>query len=120
VQDAVFSELKRHFKPEFLNRIDEIIVFNGMTEEMLSGIVDILLSEVTQMLAKKNITISYDISLKKILLKEGFDRQYGARPLKRAITRLVINPLSVKLLAGEITEGSLIKLGEKNGQLDVL
>ncbi len=117
VQDAVLSELKRHFKPEFLNRIDEIIVFNGMTEQMLLGIVDILLSEVTEMLVKKNITVSYDINLKKALLKEGFDPQYGARPLKRAITRLVVNPLSVKLLAGKIVDGAEIKLGIKNGEL---
>lgn len=117
MQDAVLSELKRHFKPEFLNRIDEIIVFNGMTEQMLLGIVDILLSEVTEMLVKKNITVSYDINLKKALLKEGFDPQYGARPLKRAITRLVVNPLSVKLLAGKIVDGAEIKLGIKNGEL---
>ena len=70
VESAVMGELKRHFKPEFLNRIDEIIIFHGMTEEMLSGIVDILLSEVTEMLEKKYITVTYSNALKQALLRE--------------------------------------------------
>jgi ATP-dependent Clp protease ATP-binding subunit ClpC len=107
------NELKRHFKPEFLNRIDETIIFNGMTEQMLSGIVDIMLAEVIEILKKKNVTVIFEKSLKEILLKEGFDPQYGARPLKRGITRVVMNPLSNKMLAGEITEGMMVSLGIK-------
>jgi ATP-dependent Clp protease ATP-binding subunit ClpA len=70
------NELKRHFKPEFLNRIDETIIFNGMSEQMLSGIVDILLLEVSEILKKKNITVNFEKSLKEQLLKQGFDQQY--------------------------------------------
>jgi ATP-dependent Clp protease ATP-binding subunit ClpC len=70
VELAVMNELKRHFKPEFLNRIDETIIFHGMTKEMLSGIVDILLGEVTETLEKKNISVDFDVSLKEALLTE--------------------------------------------------
>jgi len=102
VEDAVRNELKRHFKPEFLNRIDEIVVFHGMSKEMLSGIIEILLDEVRELLQKKNISVEFDASLKEALLTEGYDPQFGARPLKRAITKLIINPLSEKMLAGEL------------------
>jgi len=102
VEDAVRNELKRHFKPEFLNRIDEIVVFHGMSKEMLSGIIEILLDEVRELLQKKNISVEFDALLKEALLTEGYDPQFGARPLKRAITKLIINPLSEKMLAGEL------------------
>jgi ATP-dependent Clp protease ATP-binding subunit ClpA len=84
-----------------------------MTKEMLEGIVEILLDEVREMLEKKNVTVTFGDSLKESLLKEGFDSQYGARPLKRAITRLVVNPLSTKMLSGEVEEGSEIRLDMK-------
>lgn len=92
-------ELKNHFRPEFLNRIDDIIVYNALSESVLSGIIDILLQDVTNLLEDKHIHVSYSENLKKELLKVGYDREFGARPLKRTITRLVINPLSTKILS---------------------
>ncbi|PJC56973.1 type VI secretion system ATPase TssH, partial [Candidatus Gracilibacteria bacterium CG_4_9_14_0_2_um_filter_38_7] len=119
VQKTIMSELKNHFRPEFLNRIDDIVVYNPLSEEVLSGIVEILLQDVTNLLAEKHITVSYDASLKKELIATGYDREFGARPLKRAITRMVINPLSTKILSGELMDGMSVKLSMKEGELKI-
>lgn len=113
------GELKNYFRPEFLNRIDDIVVYNPLSESVLSGIVDILLQDVTGLLAEKHITVSYDASVQKELIATGYDREFGARPLKRAITRVVINPLSTKILSGELVEGMNVKLNIKDGELVV-
>ncbi len=113
------GELKKYFRPEFLNRIDDIVVYNPLSESVLSGIVDILLQDVTNLLAEKHITISYDVSLKTELITTGYDREFGARPLKRAITRMVINPLSTRILSGELTDGMMVKLSMKDGELKI-
>lgn len=114
---SIMGELKNHFRPEFLNRIDDIVVYNPLSESVLGGIVDILLQDVTNLLAEKHIMVTYDASLKKELITTGYDREFGARPLKRAITRMVINPLSTKILSGELTEGMDVKLRMKDGGL---
>lgn len=114
---GIMSELKNYFRPEFLNRIDDIVVYNPLSEGVLSGIIDILLQDVTRLLAEKHITVTYDESLKNSLIATGYDREFGARPLKRAITRMVINPLSTMILSGELTEGMSIKLGIQNDKL---
>jgi len=116
---GIMSELKWFFRPEFLNRIDDIVVYNPLSEAILSGIVDILLRDVTALLAEKHITVQYDESLKKELLLEWYEQEFWARPLKRAITRLVINPLSTLVLSGEIGEWSDITLATKEGRLIV-
>ena len=100
----IMSELKNHFRPEFLNRIDDIVVYDPLSESVLAGIIDILLQDVTKLLAEKHITVTYDESLKKELIATGYDREFGARPLKRAITRMIINPLSTKILGGELLD----------------
>jgi len=117
LQKTIMNELKNHFRPEFLNRIDDIVVYNPLSEKVLSGIVDILLQDVTDLLTEKHITVSYDASLKKELIATGYDREFGARPLKRAITRMVINPLSTKILSGELVDGMSVKLSMKEGKL---
>lgn len=111
------SHLRNHFRPEFLNRIDDIVVYNPLSESVLSGIVEILLQDVTKLLAEKHITVTYDESLKHELIVTGYDPEFGARPLKRAITRMVINPLSTKILSGELVEGDGVKLSMKDGKL---
>lgn len=115
----IMNELKNHFRPEFLNRIDDIVVYNPLSEAVLEGIVDILLQDVTNLLAEKHITVTYGASLKKALIATGYDREFGARPLKRAITRMVVNPLSTKILSGELVEGESVELGVKDGELEV-
>lgn len=116
---GIMGELKNYFRPEFLNRIDDIVVYNTLSESVLTGIVDILLRDVTDLLAGKHITVSYDESLKKELISTGYDREFGARPLKRAITRMIINPLSTDILAGELIEGESVQLGMQDGRLSI-
>jgi ATP-dependent Clp protease ATP-binding subunit ClpB len=115
----IMNELKNHFRPEFLNRIDDIVVYNPLSESVLSGIIEILLQDVTRLLAEKHIVVTYDESLTKALIATGYDREFGARPLKRAITRMVINPLSTRILSGELAEGDNIKLSMKDEELVV-
>lgn len=116
---AIMNELKAHFRPEFLNRIDDIVVYNPLSESVLSGIVDILLQDVTRLLADKHIEVTYDASLKKELIATGYDREFWARPLKRVITRMVVNPLSTQILSGELVDGMSVKLGMKDGLLSI-
>jgi len=104
------DKLKDFFRPEFLNRIDDVVVFHSLTEENLLEIIDILLQWVTSNLAEREINISFDESVKKYLIKTGYDKEYGARPMKRAITNIILNPLSQKLLNWDIQAGQKVKL----------
>jgi ATP-dependent Clp protease ATP-binding subunit ClpB len=108
VREAVTQELRLHFKPEFLNRIDDIVIFNQLTREQISEIIDVQLERLRAMLDERNITLVLDDSARQLLAREGYDPQYGARPLKRAIQTLIQNPLSMKLLRGEITPGQIV------------
>jgi ATP-dependent Clp protease ATP-binding subunit ClpB len=109
--------LKTKFRPEFLNRIDEIIIFNQLTEEDLIKIVDIQISYLKQRLALKNININLTDSAKKYLAKKGYDVNYGARPLKRLIQREIENVLAMKILSGEFKEGNTITIDEKDKEI---
>ncbi|ODN30920.1 ATP-dependent Clp protease ATP-binding subunit [Fervidobacterium thailandense] len=102
MKDKVLEEVKRVFKPEFINRIDEIIVFHKLSKEHIEKIIDILLKDVRKRLAEKNIDLELSPEAKEFLIKVGFDQVYGARPLKRAIQRYIEDPLAEKLLSGEI------------------
>lgn len=108
VREAVVQELRLHFKPEFLNRIDDIVVFHQLSRAQISQIVDVQLERLRSMLKEKNIEIVLDQSARELLSREGYDPSYGARPLKRAIQTLVQNPLAVKLLRGEILPGQTV------------
>jgi ATP-dependent Clp protease ATP-binding subunit ClpB len=108
VREAVVQELQLHFKPEFLNRIDDIVVFHQLSREQIGKIIDVQLERLRQMLKEKNIEIVLDQSARELVAREGYDPSYGARPLKRAIQTLVQNPLAVKLLRGEVLPGQTV------------
>jgi ATP-dependent Clp protease ATP-binding subunit ClpB len=110
MEDKVMAELKKHFRPEFLNRVDDVIIFQSLDEEELSRIVDIQLEKLKKRLAQQQLTLDVDAAAKKLLAKEGYDPQFGARPLKRAVQEQLLNPLSMKLLEGDFKPGDKIKV----------
>ncbi|NDK07691.1 AAA domain-containing protein [Candidatus Gracilibacteria bacterium] len=120
INKAVMGELKNYFRPEFINRIDDIIVYNSLSKEMLEKIVDLLLVNVSKILSEKNIEVSFDKKLKDYLILVGFDKEFGARPMKRAITNIVLNELSNYLLKEEIKDGDKVKLTIENDKLKIL
>src|SRR6266511_883199 len=109
VRDAVLQELRANFKPEFLNRIDDIVIFHQLSREQIEKIIDVQLERLRAMLAERSIQLVLDDSARQLLAREGYDPNYGARPLKRAIQTLIQNPLAIKLLSGEILPGQTIK-----------
>jgi ATP-dependent Clp protease ATP-binding subunit ClpB len=104
----VLEAMRSQFRPEFLNRVDETIIFDRLTEKELTSIIDIQLKRVQQRLAQQNMRLVLKDALKKMVAREGFDPVYGARPLKRAIQRVVLDPLSLELLEGHFKEGDVI------------
>jgi ATP-dependent Clp protease ATP-binding subunit ClpB len=110
MKQAVLEELRRAFRPEFLNRVDEIIVFHSLTEEHLKQIVDIQLEGLRKRLADRHIKIELTDAAREHLVRVGYDPVYGARPLKRAIQREIETPLARKILAGEIKDGDEVKI----------
>jgi ATP-dependent Clp protease ATP-binding subunit ClpB len=117
VREAVTQELREHFKPEFLNRIDDIVIFHQLSREQITKIIDVQLERLRAMLSERNITLVLDASARGLLAREGYDPQYGARPLKRAIQTLIQNPLAVKLLRGEILPGQTITVSADGDQM---
>ena len=117
MEQAVLAELKRHFRPEFLNRVDDVIIFQSLDEEELAKIVDIQLERLQKRLAQQNLTLDVDNAAKKLLAKEGYDPQFGARPLKRAVQERILNPLSMRLLEWDFKPGDRIKVTANNGEL---
>jgi ATP-dependent Clp protease ATP-binding subunit ClpB len=117
MRDKIFDALKESFRPEFLNRIDEIVIFNYLKKEEIKKIVDLELSKVEKRLQAKEIKIQISEKAKELLIKEGFDPSLGARPLKRIIQKLILDPLSVKIVAGEIFEGSRVLIDEESGKI---
>ena len=116
---SVMDAVKRHFRPEFLNRIDEMIVFHPLTEEDLKEIVTILISDVTKRLEERDLHLEITTEAMKLLVKEGSDFTMGARPLKRAIQRLIEDPVSDLILKGDAKEGKIIKADAKDNDLVV-
>ncbi|MCS7234557.1 MAG: ATP-dependent Clp protease ATP-binding subunit [Armatimonadota bacterium] len=117
MRDLVMEELKRTFRPEFLNRIDEIIVFRPLTKEQMHSIVRILLERVRRELRGQGMEIEFTDALRELLVQEGFDPQYGARPLRRAIQRLVEDPLSDELLRGRFRAGDHVIADVRDGKV---
>ena len=117
MREKIFDSLRDSFRPEFLNRIDEIVIFNYLRKEQIKKIVDLELSKVEKRLATKEIKIETSEKAKEFLVKEGFDPNLGARPLKRVIQRLILDPLSVKIVANEIAEGSRVLIDEQGGKM---
>jgi ATP-dependent Clp protease ATP-binding subunit ClpB len=117
VEPQVMEVVRGHFRPEFLNRLDEIILFHRLGEEHMAPIVDIQVARVAKLLKDRKITINLSDSAKKWLGRVGYDPVYGARPLKRAIQRYLQDALADKLLRGEIPDGSTVKVEDGDGQL---
>jgi ATP-dependent Clp protease ATP-binding subunit ClpB len=117
LEELVMAELKRHFRPEFLNRVDDVIIFQSLDENELAKIVDIQLGRLEQRLAQQQLTLDVDKAAKKLLAKEGYDPQFGARPLKRAIQEHLLDPLATKLLEGEFKPGDRVKVAAEGGEL---
>ena len=114
----VMDALRAHFRPEFLNRVDEIIIFDRLTEDDLKKIVEIQLRRLTKRLEQQKITLDLSDSAKELIAREGYDPVYGARPLKRTIQKEILDPLSIDILEGKIREGQAIRVNAKDGALE--
>ncbi|HEV3115953.1 MAG TPA: type VI secretion system ATPase TssH, partial [Gemmataceae bacterium] len=110
--------VRASFRPEFLNRVDEIIIFHALTEEHLKKIVEIQLGHLRARLAERHITLELTDAARASLVRTGYDPQYGARPLKRAIQKKMENPLGRMLIAGTVKDGQTVKVdAEPSGEL---
>jgi len=119
VKKEVLSELKKSFKPEFLNRIDEIIVFHSLSEDEIRQIVEIMIKQVEERLVSQDIKIEVTKEAKDLIVKTGFDATYGARPLRRAVQNLIEDKLAEEILDGKVKPGSTVKITEKDGKIVV-
>jgi len=117
MERLVRTELRVHFRPEFLNRVDDTIIFHSLDEKHLDRIVDIQLQRLEKRLAQQQLSLDVDPAAKRVLAKEGFDPQFGARPLKRAIQDKLLDPLATRLLRGEFKAGDRIRVTAANGAL---
>ena len=117
MKQRVMGEVKKLFRPEFLNRIDEIIVFKSLTEEEIVKIVDLMIADLRERLIEQNMTINLTPEASRFVAKEGTDLSFGARPLRRAIQRLIEDPLSEQLLEGRWSSGSVIDVDVEDGKL---
>ena len=115
----VMGELKKQFRPEFINRIDEIIVFHKLTEKEISKIIDLMLKEVKTRLEAQNIYMDVDDTAKEVIAKEGTDTTYGARPLRRAIQNLIEDKIAEEILDGKIKPNSKITVTAKDGKIEI-
>lgn len=117
IKSMALSELKKVFNPEFLNRIDEIVVFHGLDRTHIAEILDLMILEVQAQLSESNITMDVKRSAKKYLIDNGFDEKFGARPLRRTLQREVEDPLSLEILKGRFKEGSTVIVHCKSGRI---
>ena len=117
IKDMITDVLRNHFKPEFLNRIDDIVIFGQLDKKEIEKIIEVQLEKLRKNLAERGISIVLEDSAKQLLSDEGYDPMFGARPLKRAIQTLIQNPLAIKLLNGEIKSGSVIHVAQNGGAL---
>ena len=111
------AAVKKTFRPEFINRVDEIIVFHELTAEQLRGIVDLMVRDLQKRLEERKLGVELTDAAKSWLAQEGYDPVYGARPLRRLIERQVENPLSTRILRGEVAEGDRVIVDLVDGKL---
>ena len=111
------AQLRDHFRPEFLNRIDEVVVFEALTRGQIGEIVELQLTRLRERLAERRLTLELTDEAKEAVAEAGWDPAYGARPLKRALQRLVENPLALRLLEGEFAEGDTVRVDARDGEL---
>ncbi|PWU18693.1 MAG: ATP-dependent chaperone ClpB [Verrucomicrobia bacterium] len=118
MERLVRTELRAQFRPEFLNRVDDIIIFHSLDEKQLTRIVDIQLNRLDKRLAQQQLSLEVDRAARQLIAKEGYDPQFGARPLKRTIQDRLLDPLANKLLLGEFKPGDCIKVVAHDGELE--
>jgi ATP-dependent Clp protease ATP-binding subunit ClpB len=112
------AALRQHFRPEFLNRVDDVIVFRPLSAEDISRIIDLQVARLEQLLTERRLTLEITPEAKRVIAAEGYDPAYGARPLKRALQRLVQNPLAMGVLESKFKEGDrIIVAAEPDGTL---
>ena len=117
-KEKVLDEMKKVFRPEFLNRINDIVLFRSLSRQDMGKIVDIELAKIEKRLDEQKLKIKLDDSAKEFLVEKGWDEKYGARPLKRALERELEDPMAEELLKGKIQkDGGLVKVSEKDGKL---
>jgi ATP-dependent Clp protease ATP-binding subunit ClpB len=119
VEPQVMEVVRGHFRPEFLNRLDEIILFHRLGQEHMAPIVDLQVARVASLLKDRKITLDLTDAARRWLGRVGYDPVYGARPLKRAVQRYVQDPLADKLLAGDIPDGASVRIDEGDGALKI-
>jgi ATP-dependent Clp protease ATP-binding subunit ClpB len=117
VRDRVMEVLQGHFRPEFLNRVDDVIVFRPLTRQQLAAIVDIQLAQLQKRLAERKIQLQVTQAAKELLAERGWDPVYGARPLKRTIQRLVGDHLALLILEGTVRDGDEVEVDVEQGEL---
>ncbi len=117
MKDKLMGELKKTFKPEFVNRVDEIVVFHSLTKDNLKHIVDIMLEKVKIRLKEYKLDLKHTPKVNEFLIEKGYDKIYGARPLRRAIQKFIEDPLAEKILKGEISLGSTVEIKVENNEL---
>jgi ATP-dependent Clp protease ATP-binding subunit ClpB len=117
VRREVLDALRDHFRPEFLNRIDEIIVFHALNRDQMRQIVDIQLRGLMKRLEDRKIRIELADRAKDLVIEEGYDPAYGARPLKRTIQRAILDPLALRVLQGDFKEGDTIRIDAPGGKI---
>jgi ATP-dependent Clp protease ATP-binding subunit ClpB len=120
IQERVMDAVRGHFRPELINRIDEIVIYKPLGMEQITQIVEIQLRSLRARLAERNITLELTPAAKELLAKEGFDPIYGARPLRRAIQREIVQPLAVRLLRGDFHDGETVTVDVRNGRLEFI
>ncbi|OQA04419.1 MAG: Chaperone protein ClpB [bacterium ADurb.Bin400] len=120
MREEVMELVRSHFRPEFLNRVDDIIIFHRLSEEMMGKIIEIQIDRMLASLKQRNISVEVTQEAKTMLAKEGYDPAYGARPLKRTIQTHVLDEIAMKIIEGEIRDGDSIKVGVgKTGKIVV-
>jgi ATP-dependent Clp protease ATP-binding subunit ClpB len=117
VRRELMDALRAHFKPEFLNRIDEVIFFHALSRKELRRIIDIQLAALVKRLSERKIRLDMSDGARDILIEEGYDPVYGARPLKRTIQRRILDPLALGVLQGDFKEGDLVRVDTEKGAL---
>lgn len=117
MKEAINAQLKQHFRPEFLNRIDETIVFHSLTKNDLHKIVKLLVKKLENRLVEQNVTLKFTPAAIDLIAQDGYNPEYGARPLRRSIQTLVEDPLSIALLSGDIQSGDVVTVGARQGKL---
>ena len=117
IKRQVMDALRGHFRPEFINRIDEIIVFHALSREDMRSIVDIQLRGLTKRLEERKIRVELTDRAKDLIIADGYDPMYGARPLKRTIQRKVLDPLAVRVLQGDFREGDTVRIDAEGNEL---